>query len=130
MKLNRTTLQKYPKIALLISVIIVIPVGLSYGFFPEFLLHEAPINNNLDSFNKAVMGIYLLFSLYWLLAIIQSKFLKVALTLNMLFMFGLFFGRMVSIFAMGLPSNLFIVGTIGELFLASYSFIQLQESKK
>ncbi|MFT6748132.1 MAG: hypothetical protein ACI9XR_001203 [Flavobacterium sp.] len=130
MKLNRNTLQKYPKIGLLISVLIVIPVGLSYGFFPEFILQEAPINNNLDSFNKAVMGIYLVFGLYWLLAIIQSKFLKVALTLNMLFMFGLFFGRMVSLFAMGLPSNLFIVGTIGELFLAVYSFIQLQESKK
>lgn len=129
MNRNRIALQKYPKIGLVISVLIVLPVGLSYGFFPEFMLQETPQNNNLDSFNKAVMGLYLVFGFFWLLAIIQTKFLKVALTLNMLFMLGLFFGRIVSLFSVGLPSNLFLFGTVGELVLALYSFVQLQEFK-
>jgi hypothetical protein len=45
-------------------------------------------------------------------------------------MLGLFFGRLVSLFSVGLPSNLFIFGTVGELVLALYSFVQLQEFKK
>ena len=129
MKINATTLQKYPKTSLVISVLIVFPVGLAYGFFPEILVQETPQNNNLDSFNKAVMGIYFAFGLYWFLALFNPKLVKTALILNMLFMFGLCFGRIVSFFTVGLPTNLFIFGAIGELFLAVFSFVQLQESK-
>jgi hypothetical protein len=114
-------IHKYPKISLLISVCIVLPVGICYGFFPEYILQTATQNTTQNSFNKAVMGIYLVFGLHWLWATVGNQNLKTALITNLLFMFGLFFGRIVSLFADGLPSNLFIAGTIGEFFLAFYS---------
>jgi hypothetical protein len=127
MQTKTNKLQKYPKIGLLVSVVIVFPVGIIYGFYPEIMIQAIPNNTNQNSFNKGIMGIYLVFGLYWLIALVQSKNLKAALTTNMLFMFGLFLGRIVSLFTDGLPSNFFILGTFGEFLLAIYSFIQLKK---
>lgn len=105
------------KIHLIISVIIVVPVAFIYGFAPdsEFDIHLSTV----DEFNffKAVMGLYIGFSLLWILGIFKAKYLKMALITNMIFMFGLGFGRLISIIINGMPTDAYIYGTIGELIL-------------
>jgi hypothetical protein len=110
-------------IHLIISALIVIPIGLIYGFCPD-LLFDVHINS-IDEFNifKAIMGLYLLFAIQWLLGIINQNYWKTATISNILFMLGLSFGRFMSIIFDGIPSKLFVFGTIGELVLGLYVYI-------
>lgn len=118
------------KIHLLISVFVVIPVSLVYGFFPE-VLFEIPVTeiNELNSL-KALMGVYLGFSYLWLLGVFRPRFLKAALISNVVFMLGLGSGRLLSLFLDGFPSPLFTVGTAGELILGFYGLSVLYNEKK
>lgn len=114
-------------IHLIISVLIVIPVGCIYGFQPSLLFDVAL--NSIDEANifKAIMGFYFGFSVLWILGILKPSFWKVATVSNVIFMFGLAFGRIISILFDGMPSSIFVLGTIGELVLGLYAFIQLQK---
>lgn len=115
------------KIHLLISVLIVVPVAFVYGFIPEsqFDIHL----NSVDEFNqfKAVMGLYLGFSILWILGILKSKYLKIALISNMIFMLGLGLGRMLSILLDGIPTFGYQFGIIAELLVGSYGFWVLKK---
>lgn len=113
-------------IHLIISIFIVVPVAIIYGFFPDlvFEIHPSTIDEH-DVF-KATMGLYLAFSLLWILGLLQPKFWKSATLTNILFMFGLAFGRMVSLFLDGIPSTLFCLGILGEVVLGVYALYQLQ----
>ena len=108
------------KIHLIISVLIVVPVAFVYGFNPDsqFDIHL----NTIDEFNqfKAVMGLYLGFSILWILGIFKTNYLNLAVVSNMIFMLGLGLGRVVSIFLDGTPTFGYIFGTIAELFLGCY----------
>jgi hypothetical protein len=112
---------------LFISILIVISAGCIYGFNPN-LLFDVNLNS-IDEANilKAVMGFYLGFSSLWILGIIKPTFWRTATISNMIFMLGLAFGRIVSIFYDGMPSTIFVLGTIGELVLGWFAFIQLQK---
>jgi len=108
------------KIHLIISVLIVIPVSFVYGFnlgsqFDIYL-------NTTDELNafKAIMGLYLGFSILWTLGILKAKYLKIALISNIIFMLGLGFGRLLSLFIDGMPSTVFLYGTFGELVIGFY----------
>lgn len=114
---------------LFISVLIVIPVAFVYGFQPDFLFEIDPKTIDENNFLKAVMGLYLSFSLIWILGIFNPNLWKLATISNMLFMFGLGIGRIISLLFDGNPSPLFIFGTVGELVLGMYSFFQLQKFK-
>jgi hypothetical protein len=119
------------RVHLIISIIIVIPAAIIYGFNPDLFLD---INlNTIDEKNifKAIMGLYLAFSALWLLGVFYSKFLKAALFSNVLFMLGLGIGRLVSILLDGTPSLAFGYGTIGELILGFYGFwVTIREYSK
>lgn len=108
------------KIHLIISVLIVVPVAFVYGFNPDsqFDIHL----DTIDEFNqfKAVMGLYLGFSILWILGIFKTNYLNLAVVSNMIFMLGLGLGRVVSIFLDGTPTFGYIFGTIAELFLGCY----------
>lgn len=108
------------KIHLIISVLIVVPVAFVYGFNPDsqFDIHL----NTIDEFNqfKAIMGLYLGFSILWILGIFKTNYLNLAVVSNMIFMLGLGLGRVVSIFLDGTPTFGYIFGTIAELFLGCY----------
>ncbi len=126
------TLQKQSvlfKIHLIISVIIVVPVALLYGFAPdsEFDIHL----NTVDEFNafKAFMGLYIGFSSLWVLGIFKVQYLKMALVTNMVFMLGLGFGRLISIVIDGIPTNAYLYGAIGELVLGFYGIWVLTRKK-
>ncbi|GAA4280263.1 DUF4345 domain-containing protein [Gaetbulibacter aestuarii] len=118
------------KIHLLISVFVVIPVALVYGFYPE-VLFQVPVTeiNQLNSL-KALMGVYLGFSYLWLSGVFSPRFLKAALMSNVVFMLGLGSGRLISLILDGFPSPLFTVGTAGELILGFYGLSVLYNEKK
>jgi hypothetical protein len=90
------------------------------GFFPhlQFNIHL----NTIDEHNalKAIMGLYLGFSVLWILGVFKTNYLKLALISNMVFMLGLGFGRLLSLAVDGTPTPAYIFGTIGELVLGFY----------
>ena len=108
------------KIHLVVSVIIVIPVALIYGFKPGLFLDIHLQTIDEQNFFKAVMGLYLGFSLLWILGIFKSKHLKTALITNLIFMLSMGFGRFTSILFDGTPSIFYVLGTVGELILGFY----------
>lgn len=110
------------KIHLIISVLIVVPVSIFYGFEPDsqFDIHLNTIDEH--NFFKAIMGLYLGFSTLWILGIFKPTFLKTAILTNMIFMLGLGFGRAISLFIDGTPTFGYQFGTFAEIFLGFYSF--------
>lgn len=108
------------KTHLIISVIIVVPVAFSYGFYPDLQFELFPKTIDEYNFYKAILGLYLGFSALWIWGILHSKFLKIALVTNCIFMLGLGSGRVLSIFIDGLPTFGYVFGTVAELFLGIY----------
>lgn len=108
------------KIHLIISVLIVVPTAILYGFNANLFLeiHLETIDE-LNAF-KAISGLYLGFSVLWLLGIRHKNFLKPALISNVVFMLGLGVGRVASIIIDGLPTLLYTLGILGELILGFY----------
>lgn len=105
---------------LIISSLVVFPVSLLYGFFPEIFFKLSI--NTVDEKNilKAIMGIYISFAVLWILGIFKDRFWKIATVSNFIFMFGLAFGRIISMLFDGIPSLLLILGVFGELILGCY----------
>ncbi|RAJ17844.1 DUF4345 domain-containing protein [Olleya aquimaris] len=110
------------KIHLVISVCIVVPVSLVYGFNPssQFDIHLNTIDEH--NFFKAIMGLYLGVSVLWVLGVFKANYLKIALITNVVFMLGLGLGRLLSIIIDGTPTLGYQFGTIAELFLGCYGF--------
>ena len=108
------------KIHLIISVLIVIPVSFIYGFKPsaEFDIHLNTIDEH--NFFKAVMGLYLGFSILWILGVFKTNYLRLALVTNVIFMLGLGLGRTLSWLIDGIPTFGYQFGTFAELFLGLY----------
>ena len=114
---------------LTISILIVVIVAFVYGFKPD-LWFDVKLKT-IDEVNiyKAIMGIYIAFSSLWFVGIIREKFWQMATISNFLFMLGLAFGRMISLLFDGIPSTIFLLGTIGELTLGFYAFYQFKNQK-
>ena len=111
---------------LIISIVIVLAVSLVYGFQPN-LLFEVTINST-DEHNifKAIMGLYLGFSVLWIVGLFLDRLWKTATVSNIVFMLGLAFGRIISMLLDGFPTTVFVVGTIGELVLGLFAYYQLK----
>ncbi|MFD2551481.1 DUF4345 domain-containing protein [Bizionia sediminis] len=114
------------KIHLIISVCIVLPVALVYGFKPALLFNIHINTTDAHHFFKAVMGLYIGFSVLWLLGIFNKTYLKMALVSNCIFMFGIGFGRLLGYILEGTPTVIYQIGLVGELLLACYGFWVLQ----
>ncbi len=112
---------------LVISSIIIIPIGLIYGFAPN-LLFDVNLNS-VDEHNifKAIMGLYIAFGLLFILGIFDSKFWNSATIANVFLMFGLAFGRILSLFSDGIPSTIFCVGILGEITLGLFALYQFKK---
>lgn len=122
--------MKLKNLHLIISSLIVFPGAIIYGFQSN-LLFNAPITS-LDQATifKAIMGLYLGFGSLWILGIFKENYWKTAIISNMIFMLGLGFGRIISLITDGVPSTIFVIGTLGEFVLGFYSFMQLQSTKE
>lgn len=116
----KTRQDYFTKIHLIISVLIVVPVSFTYGFNPglQFDIQLQTIDEH--NFFKAVMGLYLGFSLLWVLGVFKNEYLKTALITNPIFMLGLGFGRLLSFIFDGVPTFGYQFGTIAELLLGFY----------
>lgn len=112
--------QIITKIHLVISVLIVVPVAFVYGFNPSSKFNIFLETIDEQNFFKAVMGLYLSFSTLWTLGVFKTNYLKPALISNLIFMFGLGAGRLLSLAIDGTPTSAFVIGMIGELLLAFY----------
>ena len=108
------------KIHLLISVCIVVPVSFLYGFYPDlqFEIHIDTIDEH--NFFKAIMVLYIGFSILWTLGIFKNKYLKTALITNIIFMLGLGCGRALSFFIDGTPTFGYQFGSFAEILLGLY----------
>ncbi len=111
---------------LIISTLIVASIAIVYGFQPNMVFNVSI--NSIDEANifKAVMGLYLAFSLLWVLGIFQISLWKAATVSNIIFMLGLAFGRIISILLDGIPTTVFVVGTFGELVIGMFAYYQLK----
>ncbi len=108
------------KLHLVISVIIVIPTALIYGFSPSSQFDIDLQTVDEESQFKAIMGLYLGFSLLWILGLFKTNYLKTALVSNFIFMLSMGFGRLISWFTDGTPTFAYQFGTFAELFLGCY----------
>ena len=108
------------KIHLLISVSIVVPVSIFYGFNPDSQFDIQLQTTDEHNFFKAIMGLYLGFSILWLLGVFKHQYLKMAIITNIIFMLGLGSGRVLSYFIDGTPTLGYQFGTFAELFLGFY----------
>ena len=115
---------------LIISSAIVISAAMTYGFNPNSFLKVD--TNTIDEANilKAIFGLYLAFASLWIVGIFNKNYWKTATICNMFFMFGLGFGRIVSMILDGIPSTIFVLGTLGELVLGIYAYYQLKSINK
>jgi hypothetical protein len=114
---------------LIVSVLIVIPIAIIYGFWPNLVFDV-----NIDTVDehcilKAIMGFYLAFSVLWIFGIFDRTYWKTATISNILFMIGLGGGRIISMFFDGIPCTIFVLGTIGELVLGLFGWYQLVKQK-
>lgn len=108
------------KIHLVISILVVVPVSIIYGFNPNLQFNIFLGTTDEHNFFKAIMGLYLGFSLLWLLGLFNTKYLRAALISNVVFMFGLAFGRLLSLIIDGVPTSAYVYGTLGEFILGFY----------
>lgn len=108
------------RIHLIISVLIVVPIAFLYGFQPDLKFDIHLNTTDEHNFFKAIMGLYLGFSMLWVLGIFKTNYWKIAIITNIIFMLGLGFGRVLSIFLDGNPTSGYVFGTMAELLLGIY----------
>ena len=108
------------KIHLIISLLIVVPVAIVYGFNPGLSFNMQLETVDEHNFYKAVMGLYLGFSILWCLGLFKVTYLKMAIVTNIVFMLGLGSGRIVSVLLDGVPTFGYVFGIVAELFLGIY----------
>ncbi|WP_064967580.1 DUF4345 domain-containing protein [Tenacibaculum ovolyticum] len=119
----------FKNLHLLVSLLIVIPIGIIYGS-PSILQKQLDIQvNTIDLSNmlKANMCLYLGISLVWIFGIWKTQYWKRATELNILFMLTLATGRALSMIIDGLPTGGYIFGIIAEFVLGVFSIYQLKK---
>lgn len=117
-----------------ISATIVGIVGLSYGICPSILLpflFDFKVESvDLSHVFRAMMGLYLGFASFWIIGIFKFEHWRNATLSNIIFMGGLAFGRMVSILVDGIPSVLFLIGTVMEILFMLWGILNLKIESK
>ena len=108
------------KIHLIISIGIVVPTAIIYGFKPELSFDMFLETIDEHNFYKAVMGLYFGFSALWIVGALKANYFKIANLTNIIFMLGLGFGRVISLMVDGIPTFGYVFGTVAELFLGLY----------
>ena len=117
---------------LALSAIVVIPVGLIYGADPGNIIPGIlwPEVNDLELKNmiRSVMGLYLVLGIFWIVAIKKQVYWRMATLINVLFMGGLVFGRLISLILDGF-SFVFFTGMILEGLMMAWGIFNLKFEK-
>jgi hypothetical protein len=107
------------QIFLLIAAVGLVPIALSYGVMPQvslqYLFGLSVSETNAIHIFRAIMGLYLALSTFWILGAYKAHLRDAALYSLIVFMFGLAFGRILSIVIEGVPHWLLLVYLFLEL---------------
>lgn len=127
-------MSKLPKnLQLTISALIVILMAFVYGAHPSvimpYIFGFEVQDLELKNIFRAVMGIYLAFGGYWVFGILQTKHWKPATVINILFMGGLAFGRLVSTIIDGWSPQ-YGIGMLLEVMMMSWAIWNLKFYKE
>jgi hypothetical protein len=101
------------QLLLLFSAIGLIPIALSYGFNPQLSMSYL-FNIDIESVNathilRAVMGLYFLHLIFWLIGVFIKHLRQFAMVTLAVFMLGLAMGRAISFIIYGWPNWLLIL---------------------
>lgn len=112
-----------------LSAVIVIPVGLLYGFdpgqiLPGFLWPDVQ-DLELKNMIRSVMGLYLTLGAFWFYAIKHPAYWRAGTLINVLFMGGLAFGRLISMLLDGV-SIVFMIGMLLEAMMMVWGIYNLK----
>jgi len=130
-KVKMTLLKnpKYKNLQLILSAIVVISVSFVYGgnpsIFMPYVFGFEVIDIDLKNILRAVMGLYLAIGGFWVYGIIYEKYWATATLVNILFMGGLTFGRLVSTFFDGISPQ-FMVGLALEFLFMLWGIYNLK----
>ncbi|MET0068354.1 MAG: DUF4345 domain-containing protein [Candidatus Thiodiazotropha sp.] len=107
------------RVFLLICATGLVPIALGYGALPSVSL-EALFGITVETVNlthimRAVMGLYLGMAVLWFWGAMNPSMTAPALAACAVFMFGLAFGRLLSLVLDGLPHWLLLVYVILEI---------------
>jgi hypothetical protein len=114
----RVKIKKYFLIFASISVsIIAFLYGLFPGWFSQTFLNSPPLPLDFAHILRALMGLYLGTTLFWLFSAFSDKYRNTAVLTTIIFSGGLLTGRILSLIMDGKPSVILLVYTILELTL-------------
>jgi hypothetical protein len=118
--------MKIKQAFLILAFVMVAIIALLYGVSPQWFarsfLGVVDLNLNVAHILRAIMGLYIGLGLFWLFAASSSKHRNTAVLTTVIFAAGLVSGRIVSLFADGLPSPILVFYTVIELALVPVAY--------
>jgi len=119
---------------LLVAATGLLPIALSYGLIPQkslsYLFNIAvPDPNGIHIF-RAVMGLYLALSIFWVIGAFTVKVRQAAIYSLIVFMFGLAAGRTLSLIIDGMPHWLLFVYLVLEICFGVLGTLLIKKSDK
>ena len=123
--------MKQARFYLLFSAVGLVPIALSYGINPAVVLPKvldvAVEGTDTTHILRAIMGLYLAMVGLWILGALRPEFARTAVMAAITFMFGLAFGRVLSILVDGMPSPLLVVYTGLEIAIGYWGILVLRK---
>lgn len=120
---------KYKNLQLALSAFVVISVSFVYGgnpgVFMPYVFGFEVVDMDLKNILRAVMGLYLAMGGFWVYALVHQKYWKTASLINILFMGGLAFGRLISSIFDGVSPQ-FLVGLLLEFIFMLWGIYNLK----
>ena len=117
---------------LLVVAIGLLPIALSYGLIPQkslsYLFDITVSDTNSIHIFRAVMGLYLALSIFWLIGAFKVQVRQAALYSLIVFMFGLAAGRILSLIIDGMPHWLLAVYLVLELIFGVLGVLLIKKS--
>ena len=105
-----------------VVAIIALLYGVSPQWFMQTFLDVSDYSLDIAHILRAVMGLYLSLGLFWLYAAFNESYRNFAVLTTMLFSGGLVSGRIISLFADGLPSGLLLLYVAMEFTLVPVAY--------
>ena len=104
-------------------------ISLSYGIDPKAVLPKAlditADGTDLTHIFRAIMGLYLGMIVLWVLGAFRESLSRTAVIAEVVFMFGLACGRVLSIIVDGVPSALLVVYIVLEVAMGLWGVLIL-----
>jgi hypothetical protein len=116
---------------LLFSAAGLVVIALSYGVAPAEILPKlldvTVDGTDLTHIFRAIMGLYMGMIVLWVLGAFQANLTWAAVIAEIVFMIGLFLGRVLSIIVDGVPSILLVLYAILEITMGLWGVLILKQ---